>query len=201
MSLAICALLRWTAVALAEAVRRTIAANAQTRSVCRQPGPHLRAITSPRSTSALRRAVWTAHLPLRLFCMSRSDATAEGRCTTRLPCRRICFAHGGANTQHDACAIGGRKQLAARPVDTRIPANSRKRGGGLTGRGDGGPTLSKGTAEAAFCRLTPGPRASCFLPPIRCADLLVVVRPGTLKLVFNALLNGPGSPVTLTQQR
>jgi len=35
--------------------------------------------------------------------------------------------------------IGGRKQLAARPVDTRIRANSRKRGGGLTRRGDGGP--------------------------------------------------------------
>jgi hypothetical protein len=59
---------------------------------------------------------------------------------------------------------GGREQLAARPVDTRIPANSRKRGGGLTGRGDGAPALTKRRAEAAFCRLTPGPQASCFLP-------------------------------------
>ena len=43
------------------------------------------------------------------------------------------------NGNLDHGLIGWRKQLAARPVDTRISANSRKRGGGLTGRGDGGP--------------------------------------------------------------
>ena len=58
--------------------------------------------------------------------------------------RRAGFDHRQC---HTFSSDGGRKQLAARPVDTRIPANSRKRGGGLTGRGDGGPH-----AHQKYCR-------------------------------------------------